>query len=165
VLLVGMMGSGKTTVGRLLAERTGWPYHDNDELLDRLSGQTPREILASGGEMELRRAESAALALGLESPQPCIVGVAAGTILDPVNRRRLAEGGSCVWLRARADTLVERAMGAEHRAWLDTGGATWLRANAAERDPLYAEVAALTVDTDDRSADDVADEIAGWLRR
>src|SRR5687767_8380329 len=92
VVLVGMMGSGKTTIGRLLAERTGWPYFDNDELLGRGFKMTARG-LATKGEPGLRQAESDALRLGLECEPPCIVGAAAGTILDAENRRRLRKSG------------------------------------------------------------------------
>src|SRR3989337_187365 len=90
VFLIGMMGSGKTTIGRLLAEATSWPDVDNDELVRRGNGRTSREILAAEGEPMLRQAEASALALGVELPPPVIVGVAAGTILDAANRERLA---------------------------------------------------------------------------
>ncbi len=154
-----MMGSGKTTVGSLLAERTGWPYHDNDELLKRLLAASPREVLAVSGEVALRESESRALAQGLESSAPCIVGAAAGTILDERNRRLLGESGIVVWLHATPDALNERAFGAEHRPWLDTDGQPWVRSTVAERDPLYAGVARVTVDTDGRDAEQVAEEI------
>lgn len=147
VVLVGMMGSGKSTIGRLLAEATGWPYVDNDELVFRSHGATPRELLAERGEAAMRAAESDALALGLDVPEPAIIGAAAGTILDPANRDRLRTGGIVTWLRADADTLATRAMGAEHRPWIDSGGGSWMRDTTAERDPLYASVADITIDT------------------
>ena len=154
-----MMGSGKTTVGRALAERIGWPYVDNDELLGRLVGATPKQILAEHGESKLRESESAALALGLETPPPCIIGTAAGTILDAANRDALRQRGLVVWLRATAEALTERSIGATHRAWLDEGGPAWIRETVAERYPLYELVADITLDVADRSAGDLAREI------
>jgi shikimate kinase len=147
VILVGMMGSGKSTIGRLLSEATGWPYVDNDELVRRSHGATPRELLAERGEAVMRAAESSALARGLEVPEPAIIGVAAGTILDPSNRELLKSGGIVVWLRTGADALASRAMEAEHRPWIDAGGGSWIRDAAAEREPLYASVADITIDT------------------
>jgi shikimate kinase len=164
VVLVGMMGSGKSTVGRALAERTGWPYVDNDELLDRHVGMTPKQILGEQGEDALRRSESAALALGLGAPAPSIIGAAAGTILDIANRDALRASGVVVWLRATPETLTERSIGAAHRAWLDEGGSAWIRETVAERYPLYQSVADLTLDVERRSADDLAREIERRIR-
>jgi shikimate kinase len=165
ILLVGMMGSGKTTVGHALAARTGWPYIDNDELLDRLTGATPKQLLARDGEATLRESESAALRLGLGTPAPSVIGVAAGTILDTANRAALREHSVVVWLRATPETLEERSWGAAHRAWLEEGGAAWIRKTASARDPLYASVSQLTLDVDERSADDLAREIHSWACR
>ena len=157
IVLVGMMGSGKSTVGRLLAERTGWPYVDNDELVRRESGVTARELLAEGGQQRLREVEARALRLGLELEAPVIIGVAAGTILDASNRHAMRSRAIVVWLRARIEVLVERAMNAEHRPFVDTAGPDWLVAAAAEREPMYAEVADVGVDTGDSTpADSVA---------
>lgn len=159
-----MMGSGKTTVGRLLARQTGWPLHDNDELVFRLFDATPRQILASGGEIKLRAAESEALAMGLEAPAPCIVGAAGGTILDDANRRNLRDAGIVVWLRAAPATVAKRAKGGSHRPWLDTGGESWIREAVTERDPLYASIADVTVDANARKPAAVASEILEHLR-
>jgi shikimate kinase len=164
VVLVGMMGSGKTAVGRLLARQTGWPLHDNDELVIRLFDATPRQILATGGEARLRAAESEALAMGLEAPPPCIVGAAGGTILDDANRRQLRDAGIVVWLRATPATVAKRAMSGTHRPWLDTGGESWIRNAITERDPLYASVADVTVDANGRRAATIAAEILEHLR-
>ena len=110
ILLVGMMGSGKSSVGRELAKRTGWPFLDNDELLERATGRTARQ-LAEGGEAALRAAEAAALREGLAVKPPAIIGVAGGAVLDPRDRKRIREGGFVVWLRAPADVLAARAVG------------------------------------------------------
>lgn len=164
VFLIGMMGSGKTTIGRLLADETAWPYVDNDELVRRGNGRSSREILAAEGEAVLRQAEAAALALGLELPPPVIVGVAAGTILDAANRTRLTAGGVVVWLRAGAATLAGRAMDAAHRPFVDTDGAAWLAEAIRDREPLYESVADLIVDTDTgsprRTVDIILDHLA-----
>jgi shikimate kinase len=165
VILIGMMGSGKTTIGRLLSEATGWPYVDNDELVLRSQGATPRELLAERGEAAMRAAESSALALGLEVPAPAIVGVAAGTILDAANRNLLREGGIVVWLRADAETLSARAKSGEHRPWLNRAPDRWMREAVEERDPLYASVAEITVDTASGSADAVAEGLSQRLRK
>jgi shikimate kinase len=143
-----MMGSGKTIVGRLLSELTGWPYLDNDELVLRLFGATPRRILAEDGEPRLREAELAALHAGLATPAPSIVAAAAGTILDEPARSRLRESGVVVWLRTSVDTLERRAAAGTHRPWIDTGDDAWLEAAARERLPLYAAVADVVIDTD-----------------
>ena len=149
IVLVGMMGSGKSTVGRLLAEATGWPYVDNDDLVLRESGVTAREVLAEGGQERLREVETRALRLGLELEAPVIIGVAAGTILDASNRDAMRSRAVVAWLRARIEVLIERAMSAEHRPFVDTAGPDWLVATAVEREPMYAEVADVAVDTGD----------------
>lgn len=163
VILVGMMGSGKTTIGRLLSEATGWPYIDNDELVRRQSGSTAREVLAEGGEDRLREVESAALALGLELPPPVIVGVAAGTVLDPENRALMDAAGVVAWLRANTETLVRRAGDAAHRPFIDRGGAGWMAEAAAEREPLYAAIADVIVDTGASTPDESVHQIRSHL--
>jgi len=159
IVLLGMMGSGKSTIGRLLAETTGWPYLDNDELLASSLGMSARQVLAATGEAGLRAAESEALRLGLECAPPCIVGAAAGTILDEANRRALRKAGLVVWLRASVATLSRRAVRAADRPWLDEDPEAWLRRAADERNPLYAEVANLIVDTDEITPDQVITRI------
>jgi shikimate kinase len=118
-----------------------------------------REVLAARGETGLRRAESDALGLGLECAPPCIVGAAAGTILDESNRRALRDAGLVVWLRASVATLIHRAARAADRPWLDEDPEAWLRRAADERDPLYAKVADLIVETDEMTPDQVIDRI------
>ena len=159
-----MMGSGKSTIGRLLSEATGWPYIDNDELVRRSRGATARQILAERGEDRLRDAESDALMLGIETPPPAVVGVAAGTILDPANRERLRTGGVVVWLRTDAAILESRAVGAEHRPWVDSGMRTWISDAAAERESLYASVADIVIDTGARPPEASAAELLDRLR-
>lgn len=162
VVLMGMMGSGKSTVGRALARQSGWPYHDNDALLQRELGQTARELLAAEGEAALRAAEADALRLGLRQTAPAIVGAPAGTITDP-DSRALLSGALVVWLRARPETLAERAAGADHRPWLDRDAVGWMADALAQRGPLYEAAADLAVDTDDADPAEVAAQIGLWL--
>jgi len=163
VILIGMMGSGKTTVGKLLSKATGWPYVDNDALVQRHHGRTSREILAAEGKEKLRAAEAGALALGLDLPPPVILGVAAGTILDIANRHALEAGGVVVWLRAGMEALVGRAMDAAHRPFVEDAGRAWMADAVSEREPLYASVADLTVDTDAGTPADAVRVIRSYL--
>ena len=162
VVLVGMMGAGKSTVGRAISRRTGWRYVDNDDLVRSLSGRDATEIRAIDGEDVLHAIEDEAFDASLALEPPVIVGAAAAVVLDPTARARLRSGPYTVWLRARPETLRARVgSGAGRRVEAtDTG---WLAARAAEREPLYAEVASLIVDVDDRSPDQVADLILAGL--
>jgi shikimate kinase len=131
VVLVGMMGSGKTEVGRVLADLTGWPFLDNDVLVERASGRTARQLLAERGVDALRVAERAALDAALTTRPPAIC----------------AAGGVVVWLRAPAAVLAHRARSAAHRPWLEEDPAAWFTTRLVEREPHYRAVADLEVDT------------------
>lgn len=161
-MLIGMMGSGKSSVGSALSGLTGWPFVDNDALVERATGRTARELLAEVGEEPMRAAESAALRAGLSLKPPAIVAVAAGTILDPGDRALLVEP-FVVWLAAPPEVLAARAIGAEHRPWLDEDPVGWFRAAQAIRDPLYAAVADLEVDTSVLGPDAAAAAIVAAL--
>ena len=164
VLLIGMMGAGKTTVGRELSARTGWPYVDNDDILRRQTGRDPAEIRATEGEDVLHLAESDAFdeALGLEPPT--IIGVAAATVLDPAAREALRDGGHVVWLRAKPETLLER-IGSGTGRREDATDPEWLTKTARDRQTLYASVASQIVDTDDKTPAEVAEEIRNGLEK
>ena len=163
VVLLGMMGSGKSSVGIALAKRTGWPFIDNDALVEQATGHTARELLATRGEEAMREAESAALRTGLTMPPPAIVATAAGTILEAGDRAQIKQGGFVVWLRADAETLAARAVGAEHRPWLDRDPVGWFQAALQERTPLYAAVADMVVDTGTARPDAAAEAIVTRL--
>ena len=159
VLLLGMMGSGKSSVGRALAKRTGWPFIDNDALVERATGLTARELLRDRGEDAMREAESAALRAGLGIAAPAIVATAAGTILRAEDRDRIDDGGLVVWLHAPATVLAERAAGATHRPWLDDDPVAWFTRTIQERAPLYRAVADIEIDTAANEPDAAADRV------
>ena len=162
VLLVGMMGAGKTTVGHALSDLIGWPYFDNDELLARAVGKDTRRVQEEDGEQALRRAESAALDVALAEGGPLIAGVAGGVVRDPLDLQRLRSGGLVVWLRAELSTLARRVAGTD-RPWLQGDPLRALQALYAGRADLYASVASLTLDADVLPPDLIAVEIAKAL--
>ena len=150
VVLVGMMGAGKTTVGRWLAQRLHRPFVDSDELVEARTGRTVRELFEAAGEAGFRAEESAALADALTSETPAVVAAAGGTVMDPANRhlmrRASAAGGIVVWLRAEPIVLAGRVAGGDHRPLLADDTLGTLRALAESRQGLYAEVADVTID-------------------
>jgi shikimate kinase len=158
IVLVGMMGAGKTTIGRELERRTGWPLLDNDELVRALSGREAAVIAVEDGEDALHDAEAAAVLEALERPAPLILGVAGAMVERAEIRRELRDAGHVVWLRARPETLRQRIGHGRHRRPEATDLA-WLRARAAERERLYREVADQVIDVDDMSPAQVAAEI------
>ena len=159
LVLIGMMGSGKSTVGALLAERTGWPFLDNDALMQRLYGATPREVLAAGDEASLLAAEVHALEAGLASPPPSIVAAAGGTIVDVGARALLAEAGIVAWLQVTPETVLHRSAGGGHRPWPEADRDAWIRRAISERDALYRSVASLDLAADDAAPSSIADRI------
>jgi shikimate kinase len=165
VLLVGLMASGKTTVGQAIAGASGWPYLDNDALLERSSGATAAQLLAEHGVEQLRAAESDVLTLLVSMPGPFVAGVAAGTVLDPRDRERIRSGGHVVWLKASVETLVRRVAKQGGRAWLDDDPKTVLRTMAQEREPLYADIAHQVLDMDRISPAQAAREVVAAVNR
>jgi len=155
IVLVGMMGSGKTTVGREIARRTGWPWLDNDDLVRELTGREPSAIAIEDGEEALHDAEAASLGVALGREPPLVVAAAGSTVERADVRDRLRQAGHVVWLRARPGTLRTRiGSGVDRRP--EAVDPEWLAARAAEREPLYREVADQVIDTDVRSAARVA---------
>jgi shikimate kinase len=163
VLLMGLMGTGKTTVGRRVAARLGVPFLDNDDLVHEATGRERDELLRAGGEGALRAAESAALGVALDRPGPLVANVAAGVVLDGRDRRRLREADALVvWLRARPETLAARTADDHERAsrpWLGDDPVAVFRTMEHDRDRWYAEVADVVIDVDDLSPDEVAARI------
>ena len=164
VLLLGMMGAGKTSVGAALSHRLGWPYVDNDAFLERTTGLSARDLLAKEGEAALRVAESKVLTLVLGMPTPIIAGVAAGIVMDDADRARLTSSGAhLVWLRASPRVLARRIGPAADRPWLGTDPEAALRRLAAERNPLFEQIADQVIDVDALSVGQIARLIAEEL--
>jgi shikimate kinase len=164
VLLLGMMGAGKTTVGRELSARTGWPYLDNDELVALAYGRPTPDVLAEAGETGLRAVESAALGAALAAEPPIVAGVAGGVIDDPGDRERLRSADAfVVWLRAEIATLAARVGSGEDRPWLAPDPATALATLYAGRAEHYAAVADLVLDVDGRTPGELVDQLLAVL--
>ena len=158
-----MMGSGKTTVGREVARRLGWPHLDSDTQIEQTTGRTVPEILESDGEAAFRAQEKAALAKAATADGPVVVSVAGGAVLDPDNRTRLRAAGTVVWLRADVATLVQRVGDGRGRPLLAGDVAGNLRRLYDQRLPLYQEVAHAIVDVDQLTAVEVADRVVAAL--
>jgi len=156
VVLVGLMGVGKSTVGARLSEVLGWPLVDSDEQVEAATGRTVREIFERDGEAVFRAFEARALADALDAPGPSIVAAAGGVVLAEENRRRLkAPKIEVVWLRADATTVAARAAEGVHRPLLADDPVGVLARMAVEREPLYREVADHVVSVDGRSVEEV----------
>ena len=164
VLLVGMMGAGKTTVGRAVADRTGWPYDDNDDLVERAAGKSAKDLLRAGV-ARLRRAESAAIAEVLRIAPPLVASVPGGGVESAEDRRRLRGGGFVVWLRAEIETLADRLERDRYRPWLGQNADDALRDLYAGREAMYREVAHLVLDVEGESPDKLAESIISTLRK
>jgi shikimate kinase len=164
VLLVGMMASGKSTVGHALARRTGWPYVDNDDLVARLAGEATPDVAATRGADGLHMLEGFVVEEILAMPEPLIAGIPGSTITTDPMREQLQAGGFVVWLRARLETLAARVGDGSSRPFFAGHDvlATLERLNAG-REPLYAAVAHLVVDVDDLSPDAIAEQIHDQL--
>jgi shikimate kinase len=146
VVLLGLMGSGKTTVGSMLARQTGWPYLDNDTLLAKATGRTLTELSAIGGE-HLHDAERDVLEDVLRHEAPVIASAAAAVVGDPTVTPLLHHHGAfTVYLHVPPDVLTERIGTDSHRPWLQPDPAAVLKSMYQARDELYREAASYTVD-------------------
>ena len=156
IVLVGMMGAGKSSVGRIVAERLGRLLLDSDDLVEERLGRSIREFWADEGEVAFRSIEHDVLAEALDSDEPAVIAAAGGVVLSEANRSLLVDDRShVVWLLAEVDLLLQRVRNGMHRPLLDDDPEGTLRAMHATREPLYREVADAIVSVDNRSVHDV----------
>ena len=159
LILVGMMGAGKTTIGRLLAARLGWRSFDSDAQIIADTGHSVPELFADRGEAAFRAEEERVLTEALSGHEPVVVSAAGGVVLSPSNRDLLARSGTVVWLRADPGVLAHRVGDGEGRPLLDDDPASALAALYEVRRPLYESVASVVVDVDACTPDEVVDQI------
>jgi shikimate kinase len=163
VFLVGLMGAGKTTIGRLLARRLKLRFYDSDHEIERRCGVRLPVIFEIEGEAGFRLREQQVVA-ELAELRGIVLATGGGAVLDAENRRRLAAGGTVVYLNARAEDLYERVRHDRNRPLLATADPlARLRQLHAERDALYRDVADLVVDTGAQSVQALARELLDKL--
>jgi shikimate kinase len=157
VVLVGPMGAGKTTVGRLLARRWGVTIRDTDHDVEATAGRSISDLFVESGEAAFRAMEREAVVLALKEHDG-VLALGGGAVLDPATRADLADC-TVVFLRVGLSDAVKRVGLGSSRPLLLGNVRGRIKALLDERTPIYEEVATLVVDTDGRSAADVAAEI------
>jgi shikimate kinase len=154
VVLMGLMGSGKTTIGRALARTLNRPFLDNDEVLEQRTGRSAAEIARADGVSALHDAELDALEAGLACDRPAVVAAAAAVIEAP-GIAELLRPHTVVYLHADPGTLASRVRD-EHAAHRRIAS---LPKQYATRDGLYRSVANVVVETAGRAVDDIVAQI------
>jgi shikimate kinase len=159
IVLIGFMGSGKSSAGRILAQKTGWPRFDTDEIVSARIGRTIAEIFAEFGEEKFRDAETEAVK-GLSAVAPGVIVTGGGIVLRPENVELLRRVGMLVHLEADEETLFRRVSRRATRPLLQTENP---RATLTEllrvRLPLYRQAADFHLDTSQLTHDEVAEAV------
>ncbi len=151
IFLVGMMGAGKSTVGRVLARRLKWRFIDSDHEIERRCGVKIPVIFEIEGEAGFRARETQIIA-ELTALEGVVLATGGGVVLSEVNRRHLGAQGTVVYLWARPEHLFERVRQDKNRPLLATADPmTRLQELYTERDPLYRSVADLVIETGTQS--------------
>jgi len=177
VVLIGPPSAGKSSVGTLLAAELGVPFADTDDMVAAAAGKPVGDIFVDDGEPVFRELERAAVARGLEpagaagasgasgasSPDGGVLALGSGAVLDPDVRRMIA-GRAVVYLEAGFATIAKRTGMDRPRVVIPGNPRGMLRAMLEERRPVYAELATITVPTDDMAPEEVAADLAKRLR-
>ncbi len=165
-MLVGLMGSGKTTVGARVATALGWPLRDSDPEIEAREGRTVRELREAIGVDRMHAIESAHLLEGIAGREPAVIAAAASVIEDEACRDALSAADVLVvWLRAAPSTLAGRFWERPHRPAFGADPETFLAERARRRDALFEEVADLQLRTDATTADEAAARILAVVAR
>lgn len=139
VVLIGLMGAGKTSVGTRLAELLGVPFTDSDAEIERAAGMTVAEIFERLGEAHFRDGERRVIRRLLAGP-PMVIATGGGAFMTPETRAAIRDRAASVWLSAGLDVLVARTAGRSHRPLLNRGNPRDVLAGLmAARYPVYAE--------------------------
>jgi shikimate kinase len=162
LFLIGYRGTGKTTVGRLLADRIGWDFIDADVDLEAKLGRTIKDIFAVDGEAVFRELESTNLR-ELAKRERCVIATGGGIIVRDENRKLLNRSGCVVWLKAGPRTIADRVENdpttVARRPNLTVGGLDEIDEVLRAREPHYRSCADLEIDTEGRSPDALAEAI------
>lgn len=167
IVLIGHRGTGKSAVGRRLADRMGLAFYDADELVEKRGGQSIREMVAAKGWEFFRKREQAVIR-ELSGIDAAVIATGGGAVLYPDNVTLLKRHGRLIWLVADADTIIGRMqadVSSEKQRPSLTGGdpADETGAVMAARTPLYRAAADLSVDTSGKSVEQIVDEICSEL--
>ncbi len=162
IALVGLMGVGKTTIGKRLAEHFGLPFVDADEEIEKAAGQSIADIFARYGEQGFRDGEQRVIARLLDSPVQ-ILATGGGALTHPLTRERLKAKAITLWLKTDIKVLAKRVANRPHRPLLkDRNPMDVLREHVKTRYPLY-EMADVVVDTGDQSHSKSLDQVLDAL--
>ena len=157
--LIGMMGSGKSTVGFWLAQSEGLRFVDLDAAIEDRQGRSVPEIFEADGEDGFRDMEQSELAACMASPEPVVVACGGGAVLRAENRDLLRDRAWVCWLRATVETLGQRVRSGENRPLLGEDPMANLTAISAARTGFYEETAQEIIDVDGMEAEQVAEQI------
>ncbi|HEV8297050.1 MAG TPA: shikimate kinase [Acidimicrobiales bacterium] len=159
IALVGMMGSGKSSVARRAARRLGLRHVDVDVEIERSAGCSIAALFASEGEGAFRDRETAALRAALDADEPVVIATGGGAVLRAENRALLRERATVVWLRAEPATLLGRVGDGASRPLLADDPLGNLTRIARERAPLYGAAAHHAVDVDHVPFDEITERV------
>jgi shikimate kinase len=164
VAIVGLMGAGKSAIGKRLATRLGLPFVDADNEIERAAGCTIAEIFEKYGEAEFRQGERRVISRLLDEA-PHVLSTGGGAYMDPETRHLMKAKAMTVWLRAELDVLYDRVRKRGHRPLLKQGNPRdILERLMTERYPIYAE-ADIVVESTAQPADRTTEEVVEALRR
>ncbi len=168
LVLIGYRCTGKTTIGRILAEKVGWPLVDTDTLVQERAGRSIKEIVAADGWPEFRRLEREAVA-AVAACDGQVLSAGGGAVLDEANRKALRSSGRVILLTAAPEVLWQRMKAdpktaAERPDLTDSGGIAEVRAVLADRREAYRAACDYEIPTDRFSPEETAGRILAWLK-
>lgn len=166
IVLVGMMGVGKSTVGKRLAHRLGVSFIDADNEIEKAAGLTIPEIFEKYGEPHFRDGERRVIARLLRDQPAHVLAAGGGAFNDPETRQRIADRAISVWLSADLEVLAGRVAKRNNRPMLEGGDSVLerLRTLSAERDPIYC-LADMQIDTSEGNPDDSVNRVIAALEQ
>ena len=156
IVLVGMMGAGKSSIGRRLASRLGIPFIDADTEIESAAGMTIPEIFEKHGEPYFRAGEARVIARLLDNG-PQVLATGGGAVMDPQTRALIGQKGISIWLKADIDVLLKRTKRRNDRPLVEK-----IKDQLPAREPIYAQ-ADIIIQSRDEPHDAIIDEIMGEL--
>lgn len=168
LFLIGYRGCGKSTIGKIVAQRLGWRLLDTDAMIVSAAGTSIAEIFHRQGEAEFRRLETDAIAKAIADPAPTVVSLGGGAPINPTNQSMLRVSGKTVWLRANPATLWQRIRLDEQTAsqrpdLTQQGGLAEVEEILRLRTPIYRECCDKIVDVDHASPESIVEIVVAWF--